>query len=927
LASTSSTGDCTEGINRTVKVGSLWLHHASMLHHAIGPPSEQDAEQDDALWLQFHVWYAPTTAARRSSGSSRGVKGALHTLWETPLLSHQAPPLPEVALGLLRDLTLRSVPSGAVAAHVAAESKQPGDAPHERCFGEAHAVPLEVPSADLAALSEMAARAASELHPSGTFSESKMSVARALHWTLPPGASVPPQPAAAGLVRALFVLSASPTDLSSKQDHIQSHGATGHGGPARGNREARLRLQLLDPRPPSVRLPGRPPASWPFGTHNVFASPVTHQGSLLLMPAALSYMSASLARNASAAHWLELHLAPTPHAAKKAHLLPLPSGNMARCAPGQSSSCETSVDTVPASALTSVAPPLLHGPSSLELHATAVSTYRWRDATSLASIEAAARVVRRAAHAQPSASVSNMGGWQSAADFLMEERKLFEPLYPLVYQAIIEHISVALPAAAAPQLELRLSGWANANSEGHSNALHEHADQDWAISGVLYLDDGGDSNCTLAFRSPIPPSVLGGGATTNMPAHLAQPVAGQVVVFPSWLQHWVPPHCGSRRRLSVAFNAAALLPTRMWPDGGRATPVPNLAAILKESRKAARKRRRPRRSAPRPLGVEGSARTTRANDVDSQQTARAEWHGEEDGLHRLWPLHVTAARAESSAKIDRAMDCALSGSTSTAPGSALTENGPGMCTGSGRSHRALNGACDSATGVCESTSSDGHGVTMATVQCCLRLRPALELTLGCVDCESTEIPMGALIEPIGVAVRAHLANTTGDGSGTGIVHLSLELMSTDHHNAQDGRARQSRGHGVAHTPLAQGLFFPPSAADSRMAQGAEESRGASREEANDGSSTWVLLPDVRHVAGDLASSMMLHEQMQRPRAGTDSSWLAAPSGSVFVYPSWARSFIHSTPRTGVDAVRDAVGSDGSERRAAPVLRFDLFAAD
>ena len=34
------------------------------------------------------------------------------------------------------------------------------------------------------------------------------------------------------------------------------------------------------------------------------------------------------------------------------------------------------------------------------------------------------------------------------------------------------------------------------------------------------------------------------------------PVAGDLILFPSWLMHQVPPTSGDQPRLSVAFNAA-----------------------------------------------------------------------------------------------------------------------------------------------------------------------------------------------------------------------------------------------------------------------------------------------------------------------------------------------------------------------------------
>ena len=51
---------------------------------------------------------------------------------------------------------------------------------------------------------------------------------------------------------------------------------------------------------------------------------------------------------------------------------------------------------------------------------------------------------------------------------------------------------LALLHTDAASLDLRFTGWANVNRRGDSNALHEHVDPDWALSGVAYLSAGGD---------------------------------------------------------------------------------------------------------------------------------------------------------------------------------------------------------------------------------------------------------------------------------------------------------------------------------------------------------------------------------------------------------------------------------------------------
>jgi uncharacterized protein (TIGR02466 family) len=88
---------------------------------------------------------------------------------------------------------------------------------------------------------------------------------------------------------------------------------------------------------------------------------------------------------------------------------------------------------------------------------------------------------------------------------------------------------------------------------------HTHPDAAW--SGVLYVDAGDSGEAhggLLAFRDPrggagmveAPTNRFDGAGTVH---HV--PRTGELVVFPSWLVHWVVPYQSDRPRISIAFNA------------------------------------------------------------------------------------------------------------------------------------------------------------------------------------------------------------------------------------------------------------------------------------------------------------------------------------------------------------------------------------
>ncbi|EGD76895.1 hypothetical protein PTSG_08240 [Salpingoeca rosetta] len=95
------------------------------------------------------------------------------------------------------------------------------------------------------------------------------------------------------------------------------------------------------------------------------------------------------------------------------------------------------------------------------------------------------------------------------------------------------------------------SAWAGVNGRGHFNAPHNHPDA--TLSGVVYLRTGHASPAATTRITFIKPNCH---SSNSSRCHVSADVeAGDVLVFPSWLDHFVPPHTGAEPRMMVAFNA------------------------------------------------------------------------------------------------------------------------------------------------------------------------------------------------------------------------------------------------------------------------------------------------------------------------------------------------------------------------------------
>jgi hypothetical protein len=230
-----------------------------------------------------------------------------------------------------------------------------------------------------------------------------------------------------------------------------------------------------------------------------------------------------------------------------------------------------------------------------------------------AAREAVVRPLREAINALASAFPakggsrnSNRGGWQLPHRTLLQMTGRYPGVRvaeDLIRAAIEAHVlamlnasSSAATSAASTQAtsaadhlfgggsgggEIRVkidSSWANINGPGHWNAPHVHLADDLTadLSGALYVKCGDlNGRCTLGLIDARVGFASGFGGSSGSGSNsstklLDQLEAGDCVIFPSWLEHYVPPSRQPQAvgpRISVSFNAAV----RFLSDGSATT--------------------------------------------------------------------------------------------------------------------------------------------------------------------------------------------------------------------------------------------------------------------------------------------------------------------------------------------------------------------
>jgi uncharacterized protein (TIGR02466 family) len=153
---------------------------------------------------------------------------------------------------------------------------------------------------------------------------------------------------------------------------------------------------------------------------------------------------------------------------------------------------------------------------------------------------------------------SNRGGWHS-------EGNLFDSVTPCIQKlravavASVMDVTRSVTRKVDPQdLTLKISGWMNANPPGAFNAPHTHPGAHW--SGVYYVSQPAVEEGTSGMiefldpRSDLPNWRIF-RAKPFRPKRKIRPKAGEIVLFPSYLTHWVYPNETDEERVTIAFNA------------------------------------------------------------------------------------------------------------------------------------------------------------------------------------------------------------------------------------------------------------------------------------------------------------------------------------------------------------------------------------
>jgi uncharacterized protein (TIGR02466 family) len=159
---------------------------------------------------------------------------------------------------------------------------------------------------------------------------------------------------------------------------------------------------------------------------------------------------------------------------------------------------------------------------------------------------------------------SNRGGWHSDGNLFGPDFRDIPEMREAITTALFRYIGEVFNYRG--EIHLALTGWTVINGPGHFNVPHNHAAN--LLSGALYITlPSGMKGGAITFMDPR--LNLNAHETPAMKALQVRPPwmataidvvpgAGEILIFPSWLNHYVQPFESDDPRavrIVVSFNA------------------------------------------------------------------------------------------------------------------------------------------------------------------------------------------------------------------------------------------------------------------------------------------------------------------------------------------------------------------------------------
>ena len=158
----------------------------------------------------------------------------------------------------------------------------------------------------------------------------------------------------------------------------------------------------------------------------------------------------------------------------------------------------------------------------------------------------------------PGIQRSNQNGWHSEDDFFTRPETGCRELRAAIFKSVQQATLKIAPSFDFKSVAIQAMGWINVSGNGAFNAPHDHPG--WAWSGTYYVavpSGPAERRGDIEFLDPRVNvrAITVDGADCFASQATLHPQPGMLLLFPSYLRHWVYPNQLDGDQISVAFNA------------------------------------------------------------------------------------------------------------------------------------------------------------------------------------------------------------------------------------------------------------------------------------------------------------------------------------------------------------------------------------
>jgi len=194
------------------------------------------------------------------------------------------------------------------------------------------------------------------------------------------------------------------------------------------------------------------------------------------------------------------------------------------------------------------------GVTNISIFPTQLLSYKWENSEEL-NKELRKAILEKEKEGE-GRQQSNVGGYHSEWDMLTWDYPCVKELTNRIHQ-MSGYMAKVQGLKDNDTIDLSITAWGNVVRSGNYHSPHNHPNNFW--SGCYYVADGDPEKDVLfngyfEFLDPRAGANMLTSENLQFPRYQVIPKPGVMIMFPSFVGHYVHRYIGQKERISISFN-------------------------------------------------------------------------------------------------------------------------------------------------------------------------------------------------------------------------------------------------------------------------------------------------------------------------------------------------------------------------------------